>query len=185
MHGYLFVPLFIFFARILDVTIGTIRIIMIARGNRVLSALLGFFEVTIWLLAISQVLANLTNIVSYIAYGGGFAAGNFIGISLERRLAIGMQAIHVVTKENLKILSMLLREKGFGVTNMKATGQKGKLDFIYIVAPRKEAQQVVKLVKEFDPESFISIADLRSTSAGYFGSITPGNSWLKRLYKRK
>jgi len=167
VFSYLVLPLFIFCARICDVSIGTIRIIMIARSQRAVAALLGFFEVIIWLVAVSQVLSHLNNVITYIAYGAGFAAGNFIGISIEDRLALGMQAVQIITEENLKALSMLLRQEGFGVTNLAAKGQKGQMDFIYIVTSRKRTNAVLAIVTEFDPNAFISVTDLRSSHSGF------------------
>ncbi len=95
---------------------------MISRGNRSLAAVLGFFEVIIWLVAITQVLSNLNNITSYLSYGAGFTAGNFLGISLENSLAMGIQEVQIITESNMKVLSMLLREEGFGVTNLEPMG---------------------------------------------------------------
>jgi uncharacterized protein YebE (UPF0316 family) len=176
LFAYLILPVFIFFARICDVSIGTIRIIMIGRSRRGLAALLGFFEVIIWLVAVSQVLSHLNNVISYIAYGAGFAAGNYIGISIENRLAMGMQAIQIITEENLKALSMLLRQEGFGVTNLAAKGQKGQMDFIYVVTPRKRSNEVLEIVKEFDHHAFISVMDLRSAYAGYVDGQKPNKT---------
>jgi uncharacterized protein YebE (UPF0316 family) len=176
LFAYLILPVFIFFARICDVSIGTIRIIMIGRSRRGLAALLGFFEVIIWLVAVSQVLSHLNNVISYIAYGAGFAAGNYIGISIENRLAMGMQAIQIITEENLKALSMLLRQEGFGVTNLAAKGQKGQMDFIYVVTPRKRSNEVLEIVKEFDHNAFISVMDLRSAYAGYVDGQKPNKT---------
>lgn len=167
LFSYLILPLFIFIARIMDVSLGTIRIIMIARSRRTIASLLGFFEVIIWLVAVSQVLSHLNNVISYIAYGAGFAAGNYIGISIENRLAIGMQAIQIITEENLKALSMLLRQEGFGVTNLEAKGQRGQMDFIYVVTPRKRTEEVLSIVREFDPKAFISVMDIRNSYAGF------------------
>ncbi len=183
--NYVIIPLFIFLSRILDVSIGTVRIIMISRGKRSLSATLGFFEIMIWLIAVTQVIQNLQNIVSYIAYAGGFAMGNVIGISIENRLALGMQTIQIITEENLKTLSMLLREEGFGVTNLKATGQKGDLDFIHIVVPRRASRQVIEIVRTFDPKAFISVTDIRSAQAGYFGTKTRVSWWPGGVVKKK
>ena len=176
LFAYLVLPLFIFFARICDVSIGTIRIIMIGRSRRGMAALLGFFEVIIWLIAVSQVLGHLNNVISYIAYGAGFAAGNYVGISIENRLAMGMQAVQIITEENLKALSMLLRQEGFGVTNLAAKGQKGQMDFIYVVTPRKRSDEVLSIVKEFDANAFISVMDLRSSYAGYVNGQKPNST---------
>jgi len=182
--SYLWIPLLICCARVTDVSLGTIRIIMISRGNRLLAGVLGFFEVIIWLIAITQVLHNLTNVVSYLAYGLGFALGNYSGITIENKLALGTQSIQIVTQDNFHTLSMLLREEGFGVTSMAASGQKGHLDFLYVVAPRKKVKQVLEIVKNFDPKAFISITDVRNTYSGYL----PGRSrrlWPKDIIKKK
>jgi len=184
-YAYAVLPLFIFLARICDVTLSTIRIIMISRGNRAIAAVLGFFEVIIWLVAVTQVLSNLNNIASYLAYGAGFAAGNFLGITLENRLALGMQTVHIITESNMKVLSMLLREEGFGLTNLEATGIKGQMDFIYIVTPRKRVKDLMYIVKEFDPHSFISVSDLRSLDSGYFATKTNQSWWPKAIVKKK
>lgn len=184
-YSYLILPLFIFFARISDVTIGTIRIIMVSRGKRLISAILGFFEVIIWLVAVGQVLTHLHNIISYIAYGAGFATGNYIGISLENRLAMGIQAIQIITEENMKTLAMILREEGFGVTNLQAKGQKGELDFIHIIVPRKRTKEVLAIVHQFDPNAFVSVTDIRSAHAGYFGTKSRISWWPLGILKKK
>ncbi len=184
-YAYAVIPLFIFIARICDVTLSTIRIIMISRGNRSLAAVLGFFEVIIWLAAITQVLSNLNNITSYLAYGAGFAMGNFLGISIENRLAMGMQAVHIITESNMRALSMILREEGFGLTNLEATGLKGQMDFIYVVTPRKRIKELMYITKEFDPHAFISVSDLRSSNSGFFASKTNHSWWPKAIVKKK
>jgi len=185
LYSYFVLPLFIFLARICDVTLSTIRIIMVSRGNRAIAAVLGFFEVIIWLVAVAQVFSNLNNITSYLAYGAGFAAGNFIGISLENRMALGVQAVHIITESSMKILSMLLREEGFGITNLEAKGQKGQMDFIYVVTPRKRTKKVLSIVKEFDPHAFISVSDIRSSQDGYMGIKTKNTYWPKAIGKKK
>ena len=94
------IPLLIFLARICDVTLDTARIIYVSRGMKYLAPLIGFFEVLIWLLSITQIMNNLTNVVYYIAYAGGFAMGNFIGIYIEERMAIGTVVISIITQKN-------------------------------------------------------------------------------------
>ena len=93
-------PLLIFLARICDVTIGTVRILLLARGRKKAVPLLGFIEVMIWLLAVRQVLLGMDNIVTYIAFAGGFAMGNFIGMRIEERLAVGLEVIRVITRKD-------------------------------------------------------------------------------------
>lgn len=93
---WVIIPCFIFIARILDVTLGTVRIIFVSKHMKSLAPLLGFFEVLIWLLAIGQIMQNLTNPINYLAYAAGFAMGNFVGIQIESRLAMGVVLIRVL-----------------------------------------------------------------------------------------
>ena len=86
---FIILPILIFIARVCDVSIGTMRIIFISRGAKILAPLLGFFEILIWLVAIGKVMQNLDNIACYVAYAGGFATGNFVGIRIEEKLAMG------------------------------------------------------------------------------------------------
>lgn len=118
--NYLLLPLFIFLARIFDVSLGTLRIIFVTKGMRIIAPLVGFFEVLIWLLAISRIMQDLDNWVSYIAYAGGFATGNFVGMYLEERLAIGHEMIRVITRKDATSLIEKLRDMGYGVTSVKA-----------------------------------------------------------------
>ena len=165
---YIAVPALIFLARVIDVSIGTIRIILISRGNKLVAPLLGFFEVIIWLAAIGQVMQNLSNVVSYLAYGAGFAFGNYVGIALEKRLAIGLQAVRIITDNQLHSLQMVLRDEGYAVTTVEATGAKGPVHIIYTVVTRKEVKHVLELCRLFEPKAFITVEDIRSSYAGFF-----------------
>ena len=122
LFTFVILPLLIFFARICDVTIGTIRIIFVSRGQKFLAPLVGFFEVLIWLIAIGKVMQNLDNIFCYIAYASGFAAGNFIGIYVEQKLAMGTLIIQVITRKDASELIDALKSKGYGVTAIPAAG---------------------------------------------------------------
>src|SRR5512133_102522 len=96
LFTYVILPLFIFCARIIDVSLGTMRIIFVTKGMRKVAPIIGFFEVFVWLLAISRIMQNLDNWVCYVAYAGGFATGNLIGMMIEEKHAIG----HKITKVN-------------------------------------------------------------------------------------
>ena len=82
---WILLPALIFLARILDQSIGTLRLIFLSKGMKYIAPFLGFFEVIIWLLAVGQIMQHLDNWLCYVAYGAGFAMGNFIGITLEER----------------------------------------------------------------------------------------------------
>ena len=116
------IPLLIFIARICDVTFGTIRIIFISRGKKILAPILGFLEVFIWLLAIGQIFQNLNNTVCYFAYTGGFAMGNYVGIYIENKLALGMLVVRIITGKDSSKLVEKLKANGFGVTSINGEG---------------------------------------------------------------
>ncbi|MDD1699528.1 MAG: DUF5698 domain-containing protein, partial [Methanoregula sp.] len=97
---YVIIPLLIFCARICDVSLGTIRVIFISKGIKYLAPIIGFFEVIIWLLAIGQVMNNLTNFVAYGAYGAGFASGTYIGMLIEEKISLGLTSVRIITKKD-------------------------------------------------------------------------------------
>ena len=181
---WVIVPLLIFIARILDVSIGTIRIIMVSKGSKILAPILGFFEAIIWLLAITQVMQHLSNIACFIAYGFGFAMGNYVGIVIEEKIALGLQAVRFITKDTVDVLTMALRDEGYGATVIEATGGKGKVNIIFSIVPRKNIDNVLILAREIDPNVFVSIQDIRSVKSGFIPSKRTIYKW-KKLAKKK
>ncbi len=181
---WVIVPLLIFIARILDVSIGTIRIIMVSKGSKILAPILGFFEAIIWLLAISQVMQHLSNIACFIAYGFGFAMGNYVGIVIEEKIALGLQAVRFITKDTVDVLTMALRDEGYGATVIEATGGKGKVNIIFSIVPRKNIDDVLILAREIDPNVFVSIQDIRSVKSGFIPGKRTIYKW-KKLSKKK
>src|SRR5512136_1974751 len=109
LFAWVILPLLIFFARICDVSLGTIRVIFISKGIKYIAPIIGFFEVIIWLLAIGQVMNNLTNVVAYIAYGAGFASGTFIGMLIEEKISLGLTSVRIITKKDPAELIQYLR----------------------------------------------------------------------------
>lgn len=179
VFAWVVVPILIFAARVCDVTVGTIRIISIGRGNRIAAPLLGFFEVLVWLLAIRQIMENLTNPLYYLAYAGGFAAGTFVGMSIEERLAVGVRLLRVVTREDARELIGHLVSAGYGATTVKGRGATGEVDVIYVVVRRADMESVLKAVQRLNPNAFYWIEDVRFVSEGVF---PPGRSSYKPDY---
>src|SRR5207247_11415173 len=118
-------PLLVFVAWLCVVTIGTIRIIFVARGMKVLAPILGFFEVSIWLFAIGQIMQNLTDLSCYLAFAGGFTAGNYLGVRIENKLAIGSVVVRVITPKHVGDLVEGLQAAVYGVTSMDAEVRTG------------------------------------------------------------
>lgn len=161
-------PLLVFLAELCVVTIGTIRIIFVARGMKVLAPILGFFEVSIWLFAIGQIMQNLSNLGCYLAFAGGFTAGNFLGVLTEKKLAIGSVVVRVITPKTVYDLLDRLHAAQYGVTIIDAQGATGPVKVVLTVVRRKELEKVVALIKEFDANAFYSVDDLQLLEAGIF-----------------
>ena len=161
-------PVLIFLARICDVSIGTVRIMLLARGKRFLAPLLGFFEMLVWLLAVRQVIFNLANWECYFAFAAGFAAGNYVGVYIEEKLAMGIQVIRIITQKDAGGLIKSLREGGYGATVVDAQGAKGDVNLIFTIVNRRDQIKVIELVKQFNPKAFYSVEDVRSVAGGFF-----------------
>jgi uncharacterized protein YebE (UPF0316 family) len=157
----------IFFARICDVSLGTLRTVMIVRGARLLSALIGFAEVTIFIVVISRVITNIDSWVNVVAYAGGFAAGTFVGMTIESRLAPGRILMRVVSTDDWDDVSSSLRETGFGVTEIAGYGRSGPVVMLESVIRRRDMPRFVQAVEAVDCSAFITSEDMRSISRGY------------------
>jgi uncharacterized protein YebE (UPF0316 family) len=160
-------PLIIFIARICDVSISTVRIIMLSRGNRGIAPVLGFFEVTIWLIAIRQIFQHLDNPAAFIAYGLGFAAGTWIGMLLEEKLALGYMAVRAIVMSDDKRLPKALTDADFGVTTFVGEGRDGTVRLVFTIIPRRQLDKVMKIIDQINPNAFVSVTDVRSAHEGF------------------
>lgn len=161
-------PLLIFFARMTDVSLATLRIIMLSRGRRRLAPFLGFFEILIWLIAIRQIFQHLDNWLAFVAYAAGFASGTALGMAIEQRLAIGLVAVRVIATNEATQIVDELRSRDFGVTSFAAEGQRGQVKLIYTIIPRKKLNAALSVIRGHNPKAFVSITDIRSVSEGFF-----------------
>ena len=168
LFEWVILPVLIFCARICDVSLGTIRVIFITKGVRYIAPLIGFFEVIIWLLAIGQVMNNLTNVASYIAYGGGFAMGTFIGMLIEEKISLGLTSVRIITKEDPSQLVNYLRSQNYGVTTVDGEGATGQVKMVFSIIRRQDLPDVVEVIKKLHPGAFYSIEDVKSVSEGVF-----------------
>lgn len=168
LFTWVILPALIFVARILDVSLGTMRIVFVSRGKKFLAPIFGFFEVMIWLLAIGQIMKNLSNVFCYLAYAGGFATGNFVGLYLEERLAMGMLVLRLITNRDASELIDFLRGEGYGLTSVDAHGISGKVNILFMIIRRSELGRVVRIIQDFHPRAFYSVEDVRHVSRGFF-----------------
>lgn len=159
-----FVPAFIFFARIIDVSIGTIRIMFVSKGYKLESALLGFIEILIWIIVIAQIFQNLDNWLNYVAYAGGFASGVYIGMFIEERMKKGVQLFRIIPLKDSEVLFEKLKESGFRVVAVDGVGKPGPVKIIFTIAKRSRWQELAGLIALHAPDSFYSAEDIRFTS---------------------
>ena len=165
---FVLLPVLIFLARICDVTLDTLRIIYVGRGMKFLAPVIGFVEVMIWLVAITQIFKNLSNPVCYVAYAGGFAMGNLIGILIEEKMAIGTVVIRIITQKDAEALIDRLKESRYGVTHVDAQGAMGQVKIIFTIVKRKAINSVLEIVRGCNPLAFYTIEDVRSVRKGVF-----------------
>ncbi|SDZ08806.1 Uncharacterized protein YebE, UPF0316 family [Proteiniborus ethanoligenes] len=169
--------LFIFGARIVDVSMSTIRMLMVVQGRRKQAAIIGFFEVIVYIVALNRVVNGLTNPGNLLAYALGYASGNFIGSYIEEKIALGNLTAQVILKDvannSEKEISIIdeLRANGFGVTVIVGQGKEGPKSILNIGLKRKDLDKLHKLLANLDKEAFITVSTTKLISGGYFPNI--------------
>jgi uncharacterized protein YebE (UPF0316 family) len=171
---YVIIPILIFFARIVDQTIGILRILFATKGLKYLVLLAGFFESIIWLLAISQIMKHLDNIYCYIAFASGFAVGNFTGIYIEQRLSIGNVIIRVVFQKDSSTTIKLLKRLNFRITILDAVGMEGDVKMIFATIRRNNLKLFLRILNKNNPTAFYTVEDVKMVKEGYFKK----SNWL-------
>ncbi len=161
-------PVMIFFGRICDVTLGTLRIIFVSKGEKYKAPIVGFFEVFIWVVIISQIFSQANSLVAYISYAAGYAAGNYVGILVENRIAFGYQLLRVYTKKEALELIKVLNSKDIGATFVKGEGAVSQVHIVEIVIGRKSLNEVIGIISDFDSKVFYLVEDIRYKKEGIF-----------------
>lgn len=159
--SWIVIPTLIFAARLFDVSLATMRNILIYRGHRRIVPALAFVEVLVWLVAITQVMNNLSNFASYLAWAGGFSAGTWLGMVIEEKIALGHLIVRIITEKRHPLILKELREAGFGLTSLNAHGSMGPVNVIFIVVSRKELRRLLDLISRQLPGCFYTIEDVR------------------------
>lgn len=183
IYIYGILPFLIFIARVTDVSIGTLRIIFVTRGKRMIAPVLGFFEILIWVMAVTNIMQNLNNWACYIAYAGGFAMGNYVGLIIEEKLAVGDVIFRIIVRTDHKELMARLNAAGFGATAMTAEGSKNTVYVVYSIVQRNQAEKVMELIKEATPEAFFTMEDIKMAKKGIF-PLQGDTKLSHRLFKR-
>lgn len=164
IFNYLILPILIFLARVSDVSIATIRIMFVMNGKRNLAPLLGFFEALIWLLAIGQIFQNIHSPISYIAYAAGFAAGTYVGMFFEEKLAMGNVLVRIITKKQATDLIKYLKEKNYRYSSLDAEGNEGKVNVLFTVVKREQLQSLISSIMDYNPNAFYTIEGVKRVS---------------------
>ena len=159
----------IFFVRILDVSLGTIRTMFVVRGKKLISSMIGFFEILVWFLVVKEALQTESNsIFIAISYSLGFATGNYIGALLSDKLITGNVSVQVFTNNNN--LEKILREHGYGVSSVVYTGyeEDAHKHMLFINVDKKKEKALRELIKKNDKEAFIIVNETKYVENGYF-----------------
>jgi uncharacterized protein YebE (UPF0316 family) len=157
--------LLIFLLRLCDVSLGTLRSLYVVRGDRRWAVPLAFGESLIWVIAISRIMKDVNNAYNILAYAGGYAAGCYMGITIERWIASGWILVRIITKSDA--LTSAIRERDFGVTQVKGEGRQGEQMLLFIVAPRRRGDELLTLVNEKDASAFVTVDAVDPALGGY------------------
>lgn len=168
-----YIPVLIFLARICDVSIGTMRMILVISGARYSAAALGFVEVTIWALAVGGMIKYLENPFAVIAYAAGFAAGTLAGVSIEGRIALGYRVVRVINADMSRDVSARLREEGaLRVTRIDGAGKEGPVEIAFLVVKRRDLTRALSIIEQIAPDAFVSVERTDHAAGEAFGFET-------------
>jgi len=159
----------IFLLRVVDMTLDTLRVLFLVRGQRAVVWFLGFFQSSIWVVAVTSVLGHLDNPLAWIGYAAGFATGNVVGMKIEDRLAIGHRHLRVISRRGADI-SNALRQAGYAATEVEGYGRDGAVAVIDASLRRRDLGRVERLIRAADPGAFIAVEEVRPVHRGYFRS---------------
>jgi uncharacterized protein YebE (UPF0316 family) len=157
----------IFFLRVLNSGIGTVRLVMLARGRRTLTVFLGFFEALTFAVTVAGVVTDMSNILNMMAYCFGFATGAYLGMTLEARFITSYMAVNVVSALYGHEIAVALRECGYGVTETIGEGLKGQVTMLRSIVSRRDVPRVVEIITEHHPDAFVSIEEARTVQRGW------------------
>lgn len=159
--------LFIFVLRVVGVALSTVRVLVMLRGQKLLSMAMGFFEVLVYVIAIGQVVSNLSNVWNVLGYCLGFSAGTLVGMWLDERFIMGFSNVRIVSRYKAQRLGDRIREEGYGATVAWGSGQKGSVGIVTATVRRQEVSAVCQLAEDVDPDAFVTIEEARAVRRGY------------------
>lgn len=153
--------LVIMLMRIVDVSLGTFRMIMVVQAKKYIAGIIGFFEVLMWIFAMRYIVNNMDEIINLIGYAAGFSIGNMLGITLEEKLALGYVQLNIISKNFSKQIAEMMRKSQYGVTLLPAQGNSGEVNLLVTIIRRKDVRIVMTMIEEIDKDSFITLQHSR------------------------
>lgn len=159
-------PLLIFCMRIVDVSLATLRMLLAVRGIKLVAPVIGFFEVLLWIFAVGTAIRHLDSPLHLIGYAGGFAAGTYVGLMIEEKMALGMAIVRIVSRHGGVELAEALRDRGFGVTEQAGQGREGQVEILHAALRRRDLPVVYEEVRTWDPEAFVTVEEPRAIYRG-------------------
>jgi len=175
----------IFLARVADVTMGTMRTISIVQGRTKVAFLLGFIEVSMWLVVISAVIHRIAEKpILGVFYALGFSTGNVVGILLERRIGFGHMVLRIITPRAGRMMAEKVRAAGFGVTTFQGEGLSGPVTMLYVVCRRRDLPRVIQMARSIEPDAFYITEQAGSVSRIYRPFMSSPTGW-RAIFKKK
>ncbi len=169
MHFPIYIScLIIFCCKVIDVSMGTVRIIYLTRGQSKIAAAIGFVEMLLYIVALGTVMGNLDHPVNIFIYALGFSVGSYVGSKIEEKIAVGFVNVQIITMQIYNGLEEALRQTGFGVTSVDCSGKEGPHRILYVMMKRRDLPSFLKKIRELDKGAFVSIMDTRNILGGYF-----------------
>jgi len=160
--------LFIFFARVADMSMATFRILLLMRGRSLAASLIGFIESGLYIIALSEVIKRLDHPLNMVFFAAGFAVGNYVGSFIEERIAVGYVNVQIISMEYYEKLQNRLREEGFGVTSVEGCGKDGLHQILHVLLKRRDLPKLMKMINTEDKKAFVSVIDTRKIMGGFF-----------------
>jgi uncharacterized protein YebE (UPF0316 family) len=156
----------IFGLRIIDVSLDVMRVIFAIRGKRAVASILGFCMALVWIFAVGNAVKHLDSVLHIVGYAGGYAAGTFIGITIERAVAYGLNTMRIISRHGGVEIAESLRERGYGVTEQSGFGREGNVEIVHVVVQRAHLDEVMTIIDRYDPQAFVTVEEPKILRGG-------------------
>lgn len=183
--SWIVLPVLIFFSRLADVSLATLRHIFVSKGFRKIVPYLGFVEVMIWLIAMRQVFNHLDNIACFIAWAAGFAMGTRCGMWLEERMALGTQIIRIITPKDCTELIEELKNHHHGLTRIEGQGSSGPVTLLFMIVKRVNKTEILSIIHHHQPDAFYTVEDVRASEHGVFSKDQDRNVFIRMMGEKR